>query len=264
MTTTNDIQQVEGPTPSRRTVLAGALGGLVAWAASAIGRAAPVAAVDGDTVLIGSSRGGASTTEIITSTPGLPALKGFSNPGAGAGVGVLGESAGASGVGVFGRGTNATNNANGVQGITASLAGSGVFALNENSGPGSRGYGVFGRSVARDGFGVLGTGDNIGVYGGAKNVGVYADAPNAIALKVVGRATFDRVSGVATIPSGRTTVTVSPKAAVEAASLVLVTPRQNIGSRSLWVTTNPAADTFTIRMSSSRSGATLVAWLLLG
>jgi hypothetical protein len=55
---------------SRRALLAGALGGLGAWAASAIGRAAPVEAAAGDPIRMGQlNRAGGTSTD----TPTLPA-----------------------------------------------------------------------------------------------------------------------------------------------------------------------------------------------
>jgi hypothetical protein len=47
-------------------------------------------------------------------------------------------------------------------------------------------------------------------------------------------------------------------------SFVLLTPMANIGSRALWFTTSTSADSITIRLSSSRSSSTKIAWLLLG
>jgi hypothetical protein len=43
-----------------------------------------------------------------------------------------------------------------------------------------------------------------------------------------------------------------------------LTPGANIGTRTLWLTTHPTKGTFTIHMSSSRTTATKVSWLLLG
>lgn len=88
-----------------------------------------------------------------------------------------------------------------------------------------------------------------------------------ITLQTQGRTKLD-TSGVATIPAGATSVTVTPGRApgvdVTPESFVLLTPKANIAGRDLWFTTNATADTFTIRMSSSRPSATKIAWLLLG
>jgi len=114
--------------------------------------------------------------------------------------------------------------------------------------------GVFGKSPK--GHGLHGV-----TYGG---VGVYGSAKGGYALRTHGRIRADQVSGVATIPAGSTGVTVSPGVNVTSGSFVLLTPKANIGSRGLWFTTNASADTFRIRMSSTRSANTKVAWLLLG
>ncbi len=54
---------------SRRALLAGALGGLGVWAASAIGRAAPAEAAAGDPIRMGRiNRAGTSTTELQSQT----------------------------------------------------------------------------------------------------------------------------------------------------------------------------------------------------
>ena len=71
-------------------------------------------------------------------------------------------------------------------------------------------------------------------------------------------------SGVATITAGSTSKVVTPGVNVTSASFVLLTPKANLGGRSLWFTTNATQDKFTIRLSSSRGTATKVAWLLLG
>jgi hypothetical protein len=54
--------QSEPGSPSRRTLLAGALGSLGAVAVSTAGRVSPVQAANGDTVTVGSSLIGSSNT----------------------------------------------------------------------------------------------------------------------------------------------------------------------------------------------------------
>jgi hypothetical protein len=82
---------------SRRTVLAGALGGIGAWLATAIGRTSPVrAGVDGD-VILGTSNATGSTTSISTGGS-TTAFLGLTT---GNGVGVYGQTNGG-GIGVFG------------------------------------------------------------------------------------------------------------------------------------------------------------------
>lgn len=62
---------------SRRAILAGALGGLGAWAASVLGRGNPVEATEGDIVHAGEELTATSVTSLTTSTS--TALAGISN-----------------------------------------------------------------------------------------------------------------------------------------------------------------------------------------
>jgi opacity protein-like surface antigen len=71
----------------------------------------------------------------------------------------------------------------------------------------------------------------------------------------------DFVTGLAVIPAGATAVTVNPGLDITAESPVLLTPRNNLGNRSLWVEIDPVADTFTIRLSSKSKTATSISWL---
>ena len=100
------------PTPrSRRALLAGAIGGIGALAMSAIGRASPVAAADGEAVLVGGEYASSTPTGITTS--GATALYGTSNSG----IGVRGESTAVGGVEGF------SDLGFGVQGTSAHRAG---------------------------------------------------------------------------------------------------------------------------------------------
>jgi hypothetical protein len=66
--------QTESKTPSRRALLAAALGGIGAWAAGAIGRASPVKA-EGQTVVVGGEYAdAASVTKISNPTNGQEVL----------------------------------------------------------------------------------------------------------------------------------------------------------------------------------------------
>jgi hypothetical protein len=114
--------------------------------------------------------------------------------------------------------------------------------------------GVWGRSNA-----------GLGVFGQATTgSGLYGLATTGYALRTNGRLKADKVSGVATIAANMTSVTVTPGVDVTASSFLLLTPKANLGGRDLWFTTNATANTFTIRLSSSRTSNTSVAWLLLG
>jgi hypothetical protein len=45
---------------------------------------------------------------------------------------------------------------------------------------------------------------------------------------------------------------------------VLLTPRVNLGARSLWYTIDSTGNTITIHISTARSSKTYIAWLLMG
>lgn len=113
---------------------------------------------------------------------------------------------------------------------------------------------------------VSGQGTGIDVFTGeGTSIHVFSDLAHGIDVER-GRVRFKQVSGVATIPAGASSVTLSPGVGIVRASFVLLTPRAYLGGRDLWYTTDPAADTFTIHLSSpspSRNGFP-VAWLLLG
>jgi len=257
---------------SRRALLAGALGGLGAWAASAIGRAGPVqAGTDGDVVL-GVNNTATSLTQITNSANTDGAFRAFTNT---PGDAIAAFSLGGSGVhgtsdtsaGVYG---NSYNNI-GVRGFSAAANQPALRGQSWGSHTGV--HGVSGSTVpaAKPKTGVYGYAnqdkDSKGVWGfSGKGAGLFGQAnKSGYAIRSRGRVKFEKVSGVATIPAGSTTVTVSPNNVnVTSSSFVLLTPKANLGSRGLWYTTNPSADTITIHISSTRSSATKIAWLLLG
>jgi hypothetical protein len=67
---TANASQSESRSPSRRAVLAGAIGGICAWAASALGRAGRAQAADGDPMLIAGDNQATSTTLLTNSGTG--------------------------------------------------------------------------------------------------------------------------------------------------------------------------------------------------
>ena len=93
---------------------------------------------------------------------------------------------------------------------------------------------------------------------------LFGTAGSGYAIRGSGRLRFDRVSGSVGIPAGSKSVTLSPGVDVNSRTFVLLSPKVNIGTRALWFTTNASANTFTIRMSASRSTRTPIAWLLVG
>jgi hypothetical protein len=203
---------------SRRALLAGALGGLGAWAASAVGRAGPVRA-EGENIVVGGEYVTASSRTFLRNV--LNNNRVFEASSEGAGIAVLGSSTGS--VGIYG----------------TSDASSGVYGSGNSAG-----------ATGVHGFSFSGT-----ALRGTSSTG--------FALRTSGRLDLG-TSGVATIAAGSTGKTVNPGVNVTSGTFVLLTPRTNIGGRSLWFTTNASANTFRIRMSSARSSNTKVAWLLLG
>ena len=99
--------QPESKSPSRRALVAGALGAIGAVAATVIGRASPVRGADGDAVLVGSDRTGANTTKITVTTANYSAFWGNASAASGTGVGVRGDTAAAGGRGVWGNSRHA-------------------------------------------------------------------------------------------------------------------------------------------------------------
>lgn len=237
---------------SRRAVLAAAAGGLAAWTANAIGRATPVRAADGDPLVLGGAPNSTTqTTYVQSTTPSITVFDALSGTTEGSGVAILGESYGTTGVGVrgFSPGWRA------IMGL--SNTGRGVH------GESTSGWGLYGRSASS--HGVHGAGA-VGVYGeSSTGIAVQGISSNGYAIKGSGRVRFDKISGVATIPAGSTSVTVTPGVDVVSTSFVLLTPKSNLGStRSLYYSTDATNNRFTIRLSSSRTSSTVVAWLLLG
>lgn len=226
---------------SRRAILIGALGGLGAVAAHALGRPQVAAAANGDPILVGQVATGTLTTQLHYSSSFASGLY-VKATSTGGGFGITGE-------------TSAT--------------GGGWAALRGDATGGGNTYGVFGNATGTTGEtvgvrGLTGSPAGYGVHGFAgSGTGVKAESNSGTALRVSGRAKFS-TSGVATISAGTTSKTVTPNVNVTSESFVLLTPKTNIGSRALWFTTNPSGDTFKIHMSSTRSSSTRVAWLLLG
>jgi hypothetical protein len=226
---------------SRRAILIGALGGLGAVAAHAMGRPQVAEAANGDPILVGQVASGTLTTQLqysssfasglyvtATSASGGYGIAGVTNATGGGWAGLRGDA-------------NGGGNTYGVQGTAAGTTGETV--------------GVRGTTVSPTGYGVHGL--------SGTGTGVFAESNSGTALKVTGRAKFS-TSGVATITAGTTSKKVTPNVNVTSNSFVLLTPKTNIGGRALWFTTDTSGDTFTIHMSSTRSSSTRVAWLLLG
>jgi len=274
MTVSSDSKPASLNSSSRRALLAGALGGIGAVAAGAVAKVNPVRATDGDVMTVG---GGFSASSLTVLTNNTNSSNVFMAESKANGTGIEGRSYSSGGVvgrSELGNGVFAYNfGANQAAAVAGNLVhGTGIIGISSDfSTPypaaqpktGVYGYadqdwqsrGVWGYSG--QGQGVRGaTGSGVGVYGKANK--------NGYALRAYGRIKADKVSGVTTINAGLTSVTVNPGVKVTADSFVLLTPRANIGSRGLWYTTSPSAGTITIHLSSSRSSATKIGWLLLG
>ena len=295
------LQQTTG-SRSRRALLAGGLGGLAAWAVSAIGRANPVRGADGDVIHVGDQLTATSRTQLTNTTNTIPVFSAQSTSGqaiygiSGTYVGVTGSSTSSTGV------TGLSTSGDGVYGQTT--AGTGVRGYSQQS------IGVSGSSDASDkpairgwqsanGTAILGFSNDgaadppparakTGVYGQAtqdsnsrgvwgrsnagqgvrgqatSGAGLFGTATSGYAIRGAGRLRLDKISGVASVAAGSTVVTVTPGVDVNASSFLLLTPKANLGGRDLWFTTDPANDRFTIHLSSARSSATRIAWLLIG
>jgi hypothetical protein len=292
MTELLDQGETTTKSSSRRAVLIGALGGLGAWAAGAVTGIGRVRAADGEAVLVGNTYTAASPTALHNTTDDDTVFSAISDAG---GVALKGQSfsgnafeAGSeSGIGVFsncGQGIAFSGNTNGAEAFygqtdsddTAAIVGlqsggdlTGVLGASGGTvAPTPRAKtGVFGYAAQDSGSrGVIGESPaGQGVRGETTTgVGLYGTAGSGYAIRGSGRVRFDRVSGVARINAGSTSVVVSPGVNVVTATFALLTPKTNIGTRSLWFTTNTTANTLTIHMSASRSSGTFVAWLLVG
>jgi hypothetical protein len=222
---TTDFEQPR----SRRAVLAGLGGALGALAATALTRPLPVHA-EGESIIVGGDYPTAtSSTTLKNVTNDSPVL--------------IAQSVG-SGIGLMG----------------TSLAFAGVYGSGGE-------YGVLGVGSGIGSAGVRGEGYARGVEAHSNaGTGLVASTQTGIAIDIRGRIAAPSVSGVAVIPAGATTKVVTPGVAIDitADAFVLLTPRNKLGGRDLWYTTDPAGDTFTIHLSKVRSTPTKVAWLLLG
>lgn len=170
--TANHQPETKSPSASRRALLAGALGGIGAWAASAIGRASPVRGVNGEAIHVGDELTGSQVTRITNNANANTVIWGDNHAGVGvvgtsdASYGLLGTSDSSFGV------SGESSTSHGVRGLSSfgsgvrgtSTAGSGVHGHSTSS------FGVFGDSA--ESVGVHGEGA-IGVEGHSNNLYAY-------------------------------------------------------------------------------------------
>jgi hypothetical protein len=212
---------------SRRALLAGGIGGLAAFVASTLGRPLPAqAGTDGDVVLGATNTASATTIVEVGDLQGYPDAPTYP-------------------IGVYGRAG------------TPGLAAAGVYGWSYT------GYGVVGSSIEHDGVrGISPYG--VGVRGfSTAGIGVIGGSTSGYALQTSGRLAFQKVSGIARLLVGRTSVTVSVGLDITSSSFVFLSPMANLAGRDLWYTTDKTANTITIRISKAHIGDLWVGWLML-
>ena len=151
--------QPETKSPSRRALLAGALGGIGALAATVIGRADPVRANDPNDVVLGTDNT-ATTRTSITNYNNLATVflvENATDLGGGGGIAIEGKSGSSSGV--LGNSTSGV----GVQGNSVSSVG----VVGRSTAASGATFGALGRSESSAGIGVGGRGaaNSTGVAG---------------------------------------------------------------------------------------------------
>jgi hypothetical protein len=266
---------------SRRALLVAGLGAVAATAVGAIGRPLAAKAADGDPILVGDTVFGTGSTRIVSSSNNGGTFEADCTTD---GYGLLGASAG--GLGVLGVNQDGAIDGIGVKGRSGSVPvnvadpiKTGVYGVATQD---DTALGVFGRSTvgvgvkgqSNSGIGVIGVSTSSdGVYAASdsgvgvlalsnSNSGLYCQSDTGYALEAVGRLKLS-TAGIAAIPAGSTSKTITSYL-LTAGSFLLLTPGVDIGTRRLWFTKNVAAHTITIHLSSSRTTATKISWLLLG
>lgn len=287
-------------TRSRRALLVGAIGGVSALVAHALGKPNPMLA-GGGSVQLGATNTSNGTTIVQNLTnEDVPLLSrstkgdGFVGRGATSGVvGVGNPGPGVRGssvegilasrlpqrVGVLGLGDRA-----GVQGKSANRVGvlgvaggagpssmppnAGVYGWSNAEGAGVS-YGVLGRSTALHGYGVFGTSDRgSGVQAftesGVAVVASVTGGGSGRALLVNGQAHFS-TSGLATVAAGSDKKVVTPGFGLSISSKVLATLMGNAGGSVVLkrVAIDAVADTFTILLTGNAANDVSVAWFVL-
>ena len=288
-------------TRSRRALLLGAIGGVSALAAHALGRPSAMLA-GGGSVQLGATNTSTATTTIQNANTGDVPLVARNNGGTalvgnGTTIGVAGV--GNPGPGVRGLSMDGLSPARvptrvGVQGLgdrvgvqgsspnhvgVLGMAGDGAPAPSMPPNVGVYGWstaeslgvsmGLLGRSTAPIGYGVFGTSDTgTGVQAITKNGSALAATVSTggtgRALNVAGRVKFS-TSGLATVASGSNQKIVNPGIPLSGTSKVLATLMGNAGGSVTVkrVAVDAAADTFTIFLTGASANDVSVAWFVL-
>jgi hypothetical protein len=250
------------PARSRRAVLTAAAAGAIGALAHALGRPDPMAAADGDAVIVGGAHDGSSETSISVDGA-TAAIHGTSESGPGVkgsgGTGVMGEgtSGGGGQIGVLGRVMGGYPDAMGVYGYTDSGIGVEGHTLTGTGVAGAGATGVAGVG----GVGIAGQGASIGVRGVGNEVGVHAQAgtPGGLGLKVVGRAAFS-LSGTLTIPAGKASGTSAGALPIHSGSVVVAVVKYGPGGA--WVRkVRPFDGRFTVYLNKAFASPTIVSWI---
>ena len=198
----NASLQPQSASSSRRAVLLGALGGIGAWAAAAVGRPARARATDGDAMLVGGGYSASNTTELTNSTNATTIFSGVSVSGialsgeSGSAIGVRGSSVTDTGVYGSSAATAVRGDSSdyiGVYGQSTSYIGVAGFS-SANDRPGSSGQSA-GDSTGVQGFSGAATlpaaKPKTGVYGYAgqdsNSKGVYGESPAGYAGYFAGK-----------------------------------------------------------------------------
>jgi hypothetical protein len=188
---------------SRRALISGALAGLAASAAQALGRPGAAAATDGFAVIQGADNSGSASTLVRSNT--TTAFQGLADATSGTAYGVRGRSNSTAGAGVVGQVVAVSGLNYGVRGLTSSGAGAGV--RGEGPSLGVDGYaaatsggtqGVFGHVASPTGFGVYG----ISQWRGVQGVGTGASGIGTVGLNTGSLTTGRGVLGYASAGTG--------------------------------------------------------------
>ena len=214
---TTDHPAAKNTATSRRALLAGALGGIGAMAATVIGGASRAQAAAGSSLIIGSEANdaGSANTQLLTNSsvvafkllqngPGT-ALMGYATQASGATRGVYGRTDSPNGFGVQARSAGATGTGAAVQAIGVNNHGvdattdEGTRTAVRGINTGVGGVAVAG-STATGGIGVVGSSsDGVGVWGtSATSAGVHGSSITGIAVEGISSSSGTGVFGSST------------------------------------------------------------------
>lgn len=203
-------------------------------------------------VLLGKSNSAHGTTQVITnagnglkgetSAKGQSGVVGFDTSTANGGHGLYGHSV--HGFGALGISQHST----GIVGQGSTAGQSGVAGIDQT--PTTGGHGLFGQSQHGD-----------GLYATSPNgVAVRGQSAHGLALQVQGKAKFSH-SGVATVASGHSSVTVSLPG-VTSSNIVLATIQNPSGTISV-AGAHAGSGSFTITLTGSAGSSIKVGWMVI-